>query len=480
MVDKKTSETPEGTPRRKREAPTIDLTAKDVTSAEAAPSPAPADEASGYEAVSEALEEQANAMPPTGAPEPAAADATVDEASAYEEVAERAEHVTEPPSSTEQPAVAAASEAIEPEPKASVARQNWGALIAAGIAGGVIVTAALGAAWYGDLLTASRPATGDANAQLAVLQRQIQDLQNRAPPATDTKSVDALTQRVAKMEDALKTVPKSDSSVTDRLIAAENAMKSLGVALTALNQRNDDAAANAARAREQADAAEKAVTQLRGSVQDAAKDTSSAVTPAQIETLTQRLAALETASKTARAEIDKATASERATRLALSASSLRTAVIGGAPYIAELAQAKGFGANDKYLAPLAPFAASGVPSAALLAQELRALLPQMVKLAGASAPTGGFLERLQANASKLVKVTPVDAPAGDDASAVLARLEVESSKADLTAVLADLAKLPEPARAPAQGLIAKAKAREAALNAARDFATEAARALDKR
>ena len=47
------------------------------------------------------------------------------------------------------------------------------------------------------------------------------------------------------------------------MAAADNAMKSLGLALAALNRRSDDIAANASQARERAEAAEKAVTELR-------------------------------------------------------------------------------------------------------------------------------------------------------------------------------------------------------------------------
>ena len=49
-------------------------------------------------------------------------------------------------------------------------------------------------------------------------------------------------------------------------------MKSLGIALAALNRRSDDIAANASQARERADAADKAVTDLRASVQDVAQE----------------------------------------------------------------------------------------------------------------------------------------------------------------------------------------------------------------
>ncbi len=60
-------------------------------------------------------------------------------------------------------------------------------------------------------------------------------------------------------------------------------------------------------------------------------------------------------------------------------------------------------------------------------------------------------------------------------SDVLARIEVGGGQADIAGALADLAKLPAAARAPAQAWIAKAKARQQALAAARAFAADAAR-----
>ena len=116
--------------------------------------------------------------------------------------------------------------------------------------------------------------------------------------------------------------------------------------------------------------------------------------------------------------------------------------------------------------------------AASLAQQLRTLLPQIRKIAAPQAQaTGSFLERLQANAGKLVHISPVNAPAGDDASDVLARLEVESAHNDIAAAAADIGKLPEAAQAPAKDWLARVKARAAALAAADDLAADTARAL---
>ena len=76
-----------------------------------------------------------------------------------------------------------------------------------------------------------------------------------------------------------------------------------------------------------------------------------------------------------------------------------------------------------------------------------------------------------------MRIRPVDAPPGDDAAAVLARLEIDAAKADIAAALADLGKLPDATRAPAQAWIAKANARQAALAAARQYAADTARAF---
>jgi hypothetical protein len=266
--------------------------------------------------------------------------------------------------------------------------------------------------------------------------------------------------------------------VAERLAAADNALKALGIALTALNRRTDDATANASQARERADAAAKAVTELRASARDAAKNGAAGISPVELDNLQKRLAALEQSAKVAHDDIAKTANSDSAARLALSAAVLRDAVLSGAPFTAELAQAKSLGADAKDLAPLSSFAVAGIPTTQALAQELRALLPAMLKVSGAQAPDGGFLERLEANAGRLVRIRPVDAPPGDDASSVLAGIEIDAAKSDIPAALNDLGKLSDATRAPAQAWIARANTRQAALGAAHRYAADMARALE--
>lgn len=425
MADKRTGPGAHvGARRGKRAAPTIDLTATEVKPAAAAGEPAA---------------EPAQAAPPPPAQEPPPADSDVPPGGFFS-----------------------------------------GPTLAAGAAGAAIVTLVLFALWLTGWVPIRYAGSTATRARVTALEMELHDLKNRPAGAVDSKSSDALSQRVGKIEDALARLPAGEANVSERLAAADNAMQALGVALAALNKRSDDIAATAAQARERAEAAEKAVTDLRSSVQDVAKSAATGMSPVELDALQKRIAALEQSAKSARDDIAKTAATDTAVRLALSAAALRDAAASGAPFAAEFAQAQSLGADDKVLAPLSPFATTGVPTRAALAEALRTLVPALLKASGAQAPAGGFLERLQANAGKLVRIRPVDAPAGDDASALLARIEIAAANADIAAALADLGKLTDAARAPAQDWIKQARTSQAALAAARQFAADTARALGAR
>lgn len=441
MAEKRTSpERSAATGRRKHPA-TIDLTATELP-----PAPATAD------------------VPPA-APAPPPSEPPPTQASMHQPQ----EPATAPPEPDAPPAAASPPDRTRaPSP----------ALIG-GAAGAGVVLLVLLVIWALDVLPVRTVTVADNSAQVAALERQIRDLQSRPAPMLDSKTIDALGQRIGRIESSLAALPPGDADVADKLAAADSALKSLGVALAAINKRGDDIAANTANANARADAAEKAVTDLRASLSDVAKSAAAGVPAGDVDALQKRIAALEQSAKEARSEIAKTAAADTAARLALSASALRTAVFTGAPFSAELHQVKSLGASAQALTPLDAFAATGVPSAGVLANELHAVIPAMLKLSGAQAPPGGFLEKLEANASRLVRIRPVDAPPGDDTAAVLARIEIAAAKADIVAALIDLGKLNDATRAPAQAWIEKAKARQAALAATRALVVDTSRALGK-
>lgn len=348
--------------------------------------------------------------------------------------------------------------------------------VGGGIVGAAVICGAVAALWYMNLFPSRPAAPANQSQQIEALQQQVQNLQAR-PAADDSQTVDALRQRLGKLEKDIAQLPPGDKTVAEQLAAVDNAMKSLGIALAALNKRSDDVAAKADQAQGVAAGNEKTLNELRERVQSASR-AASALEPGALDTLQKRVAALEQSLAAARTQVAQTAASEQSVRLALSAQVLREAVERGVPFASELAQARMLGANPATLTPLEPFAPSGLPGKTDLARQLSDLLPAMTKAAGAEATPGGFFERLQANAGKLVRVQPVGAPPGDDAADVMARLETHAAHADIDAALADIAKLPEAARREADPWTAKATARQKALAAAQRLVAEAASGLD--
>jgi hypothetical protein len=238
-------------------------------------------------------------------------------------------------------------------------------------------------------------------------------------------------------------------------------------------------AASATQAQRQAETYSTAINQVAARLDEMAKQRPEGISPAQFESLQQQVAALKQSGEAAQKAIQQSNQAAAATRLAIATSALRNAVLSHAPYQAEFANAQALGIDAKQLAPLQRFASTGLPTDAQLADGLKKLLPA---LADAAAPqaSGDFLERLRTNASRLVRVTPANAPSGDDPADVLTRVRLEADRADITGALADIQKLPAPAQQQATEWIAAAKARNEALSAARALSTEAARALGER
>jgi hypothetical protein len=286
--------------------------------------------------------------------------------------------------------------------------------------------------------------------------------------ADDTAFTD-IRSRLAKIENAQQTQPQqqADPALASRLAAAEAATKSLADQLATLKGSVDGAAG----------AAQNALTQAKA----ASTAAQNGVARSDFDALGARIAALDSTVKKLADDVARQprSADDRAARLTVVTEALRAAVDRGAPYQAELAAVKSLGAEQNATAALEPFAAAGVPSAMALAHELAALVPALQQAVEPKSSNGSFLDRLEANAQHLVRITPVDAPAGDDPVSVVTRISVDAGRADITAALADIAKLPEAAKPLTAAWAQKAQTREAALAASRKLAADALAALNK-
>jgi hypothetical protein len=447
--------------RRRRPPPTIEGTASEVARepvAEAAPEPTPmpepssaSDQAATPEPPPETVTARSEETPREQPPEPP-------------EPEPAANQHNEPPHRPPPP---------PPPPPRGDARP-W---IAAAIAG-VISIAVIGTALW--LLSEYLNRDASLAGKVDALDAQVRGVAGKPAPA-DAKALDDLRARVDVIDNGLRRVddrlnraesalatPRSaptDPAVLARISAAESMQRALGDTIADLRKRIEDNAAAARAAHERADA----VTKSSGAEANEAlrKDN---------EALTARVAALE------RQRVEQSltgASADRAVRLALVAGALRTAVERGTPFTAELAAAKALGADASALAPLDPFAAAGVSNSEVLARDFDKAEPAMSAAAAPPSQAGGILGRLQANAERLVRVHPVGDTPGDDPAAALARAGAKAHRGDIAGALAEVEKLQAAAQAPAADWIKAAKARTAALDAARQLAANSLTALAK-
>ncbi len=301
--------------------------------------------------------------------------------------------------------------------------------------------------------------------------------------ASNGAAIDAIVARLNDIQGELRAQPKSqqpDAATGARIAATDAKTKSLGDSLAALSRRLDDIAAASQNAVKQADAAQAAAEAAKSASATQAPGQTN-IQPSDLDALASRIAALESAEKALaeNAAHPASGADDQAARLTIAAQALRDTVEREAPYQAELAAVQSLGAAPNATAPLEPFAATGVPGAAALAHQLAALTPDLRRASEPSSGPTGFLGRLEANAQHLVRITPVDAPTGNEPSAVIARIEADAARTDIAAALTDIAALPDAARPLAAGWVEKAKAREAAITASRRIAAAALAGLSK-
>jgi hypothetical protein len=418
-------------PAAESPGPTPEQTAAAPAEAEAAPAPSDAPPA-----------------PDTGAApesEPATAAATPEPAAVAAESTPT--EPTKPDWLNVASEAAKSSAAAQPVPP----RLSWENVAASVLGAGVMLGAFLAIYASGVFSTADQ---GTAQRdQIAGLEKQVRDLAGRplsiAPPDSSRQIAD-LDARVAKVEAAATAPrpPQSDPAVPELKAQLE-------AAITAA--RDAKARADAAY-----DAAQK-------SARAAAAPPSNAK---EVTELGTRIASLEKAQRAAEAD--------RPLRLAFVSGALRAVVERGEPFARELDAIRPLVSDAKALTPLEPFAAAGVPRNAQLARELSALTGAMLSAAG-SPPRegGGFMERLQQNAERLVRIRPISETPGDDPATIVSRAEVKAANGNIPGSVAEVASLPVAARAPADAWIKRAEAQQAALAAARNLAEGAVAALTK-
>lgn len=316
-------------------------------------------------------------------------------------------------------------------------------LILSGLIGAVIaLLAAGGLQWAGvfPAPSAQQPAPAaavDSSAtdalgnQLAELSDKVSALQSAEPPAAGISqqqfqaALDEIEQKIA----GLKTAPAATGD-TDM------------AALEALIGRIDTIEASLGSIEEKAAAALSSAENLSGSS----------------GALADRLAALESEVK----ELDrKSTASAGQPRIAraIAAAALKSAIDRGDPFMSELETYASVTDGGEDVAALRNLAASGVPTEADIADQFAGAASAMIVASRPVPEDAGVVERLMSSARSLVDVRPVGDVKGDDAPAIIARMEVALKGGDLQGVVTEYENLPEAVRMAGGDLIEKVRAR---------------------
>jgi hypothetical protein len=289
-----------------------------------------------------------------------------------------------------------------------------------------------------------------------------------AAPAVSAAAVDDLAARVASVESR---AGKPATAATDPAAAAR---------IEALEQSIASLRGELGTARAQSEKLAAAVNDVKSAPRDGSP-------PPDLSAINERLTRIESATRAQGAEIsqddaklaDTKPADDVPLRRLVAASLLDVLVRTGDPYPVALTTAKALADNADALKPLDSFAASGVPNAAVLCRDLLTLVPKLSPPAPETSTTGlGVVERLQAGASKLVRIERTDV-VGTDRGAVVARVTAAALRNDYAEARRELNTLAPADRAAAQAWIDKADARDAALAASRQFATAAMAVLAK-
>ena len=353
------------------------------------------------------------------------------------------EHVSQKPSPQEHSAREPSSPQPSSQQPSAAAISAW---VVAAVSGAVAASLVIGVAWIlGWPAIPTTPAASQINAAV------IDDLSARIAGA-ESKASKAAT-------------AAADPASAARIEALEKSLASL---------RGDVAAARAQ--------SEK----LAAIVNDVQATPGGSSAPLDLAAINERIAAIERA-RAQSAELAQENAKENAKpaddmslRRVVAAALLDVLVRIGDPYPAALTAAKSLATNPDALKPLEGFAAKGVPNANALSRELLTLVPKLSPPAQPdNATTGsGIVERLQAGASKLVRIERTDT-VGNDRGAVVARATAAALRNELADARRELNTLAPADRAAAQAWLDKCDARDAALAASRSFAAETMASLAK-
>jgi hypothetical protein len=359
---------------------------------------------------------------------------------------EQASAATPPPAAEKTPPKSPPSSPPRAEPR----RGGGVSAIAAGLFGGVIALAGAGALQYAGVLP-SLGADTKATAELDGLRAEVATLRDQvaAAPAPENLAprLDELAAGLNEARTQLQALQAAGTPSPEAAAALEERFKALETAVASAQQGGQSV--DLAPVNQRLDALDAAVAEAKQAASGAAAP------------LEQRIASLEAKIQDLGGKVAEQ-AEQPSAALAIAASALKATIDRGDPFMTELETYASIAPQSSEIDALRDLAAAGVPSRTAIDDAFPAAANAMIAAAKAEDPNAGFLDRLMSSAQSLVQVRPVGTVEGEDAPAIVARMEVALKKGDYAGAVAEYDKLAEPAKAAGADFIAKVKARQAA------------------
>jgi hypothetical protein len=295
---------------------------------------------------------------------------------------------------------------------------------------------------------------GDKNAlaKLATVAGKLTDLErtvNNQLEALRKSVMTELENRVAKTAEASAAAQAGTERIDRELAVVKTNAARLAQRAETLKAANDRLAALVRAAQEQTAHIQAELDGLKGDVLQQFKKVARPqdVTSA-IAPITSQLAKLDTRLQTivGREEVRKANAKRIV--LALELGNLKRALDRGGAYAAELAAVRKVSADSVDLGALEKFQSTGVPTAGGLATEFRTLAFKAINAEDRKSD-GSVIDRLVSGAKSIVRVRRTKFAADDTSTeAIVARIEARLRQGDVTGALAQAKALSKEARAP--------------------------------
>ena len=315
----------------------------------------------------------------------------------------------------------------------------------AGLTGGVIALAGVGALqWTGLMPLAGQNNGADeaaqaVNAQIADLKQQLAAMQADAKPDTDLLArLEVAEKNAAEAQKLLNEMMRASPvpAADDEAIRADvAALQEQLKALAGRAQPADDALVNSLTERLNTMETKLNTIGSQAEQANAALNTDGDA----VNALKEQLAALQT-------KID-GQASQPDMAVIIAANALKTAIDRGGSYANELQTYKSLlPAQAGSAAGLDALAESGIPTLSQLNTQFSALADDMVAAVNKPATDAGVWDQLVGSAKNLVRSRPIGDVAGSGFGAVIARIEFALQNGDVQRAITEWAQLPEAAK----------------------------------